>query len=120
MKIYVWLHKMWHLITYRFRKSKIHVNRALISGDGSFIDVRYWLSRPDKVQGRFPVYLLDEASGQRFELMRLAKYGAIKTKHSIYQSAGILLFRNRNCKIRPGDKVTLIYGPLQAKHIEVR
>lgn len=111
--------KIWYLISYRFIKPKLRVDRAILSGDGSFIDIRYWLSRPDKVQGRMAVYLIEEATGEKFELMRFSKFGPIRTRHSKYKTTGILLFRNRNYKIRAGTNVTLVFGPLHAKNIEV-
>ncbi len=112
--------KIWHLITYRFRGDKIHICQAVLSGHGSFVDIRYRLSRPDRAQGRFPVYLVDEATGSRFELMRLPRYGRIRTKHNKYQASGILLFRNRSNIIRTGSRVTLVFGPLRVQHIEVK
>lgn len=119
LKIGDWLLVMWRLLTYRFRKTNIHVNQALLSGSGSFVDIRYWLSRPDQVKGSVPIYLIHEETSERFELMRLAKLGPVKTRHKKYQLAGILLFRNRNNTIKSGSKVTLIFGPLKATHIEV-
>lgn len=113
------LHKVWHLFSYRFRRPKIFVTQAHLSGDGSFVDIRYGLSRPDKAQGRFPVYLIDESTGQRFELMRLPKFGMIKTRHNKFRPSGILLFRNRNNILKPGSIVTLTFGPLEAKNIKV-
>ena len=68
-KIGEWLLVIWRLLTYRFRKTNIHVNQALLSGCGSFVDIRYWLSRPDQVKGSFPIYLIHEETCERFELM---------------------------------------------------
>jgi hypothetical protein len=115
-----WLLKIRHIITCRFKKEEIHIDRAQLSGDGSFIDIRYHLSRPDKVQGVFEVFLMEEETGKRFELMRLAKFGTIQTKHNKYQNIGMLLFHNYNNVVRPDSMVTLVFGKLRAKHIKVR
>ena len=93
--------------------------QALLSGNSSFIDIRYKLSRPDKIRGQFPIYLIDEMTGERFELIRLTKYGAIRTKHNKYQPKGILLFYNRNGAIKRGSRITLFFGTLITKNIEV-
>jgi hypothetical protein len=111
--------KIWHVITYRFRKEKIYINQTRLSGNGSFIDIRYHLSRPDKALGRFPVYLIEEETGQRFELMRLTKFGPIQTKHNKYQHTGVLLFRNRDNVLKPNSMVTLIWGKLHTEHIKI-
>lgn len=116
LSILQWLVKIWFLISYKFRKSQIYINRVTLSGNDSFIDVRYWLSRPDKISGSITVYLIDEATGARFELLRLSKYGLIRTK----QFAGILLFRNRKKQIKPGSKVTIPFGQLWVQHLEVK
>src|SRR5689334_8234676 len=119
LKIVELILKLWYYITYRFRKSKISIVKATLSGDGSFIDIRYWLSRPDKADGRLPVLLTDAKTGDRFQLMRLTKFGVIQTKHNKYQHIGVLLFYNRGNKIKPGSKVHLFYSPFNVKNIEV-
>ena len=90
-----------------------------MSGDGSFIDVRYGLKRPDKVKGSESIYLIEEQTGKRFYLMRLPRYGSIQTKHCKYQHSGILLFRNSESMIKSKSKVTLVFGELEVKNINV-
>ncbi|MGE5328492.1 MAG: hypothetical protein ACM3KR_03165 [Deltaproteobacteria bacterium] len=119
MNFIKWLLKIWHVITYKFRKEKVYINQARLSGAGSFIDIRYRLSRPDKAQGRFPVHLIEEETGQRFELMRLTKFGPIQTKHNKYQHTGVLLFRNHDNIVRPNSMVTLVFGKLHTEHIRI-
>lgn len=119
MKIYEYLSKLFYLITYRFRRARIQVNQAILSGDNSFIDIRYWLSRPDKVHGNFPIYLVDESSKEKLGLMRVTKFGFIRTKHSKHQSMGILLFYNRNNIINHESQITLHFGSLNVKNIKV-
>jgi hypothetical protein len=104
----------------RFRRTEIRITQALLSGNNSFIDIRYCLSRPDLVKGKIPIYLIDEITGQKFQLMILPKYGKIRTKHSKYQTTGILLFRNQNGIVKPSSRVTVVFGSLVAKHIEVK
>ena len=119
MKIYEHFPQLLYLITYKFRRAAIQVNQATLSGDNSFIDVRYRLSRPDKDQGNFPVYLVDEASGQKLGIMSLPKFGSIRSKHSKHQTLGILLFYNKDNTIKHGSQITLHFGSLIAKNIKV-
>jgi len=115
-----WLLYLWRSITYRLIKPVIKVTRVSLSGDKNFLDIRYWLSRPDKVKGVFPVSLVDENTGEQFQLMRIAKYGIVRTKHkNKFHHSGIMLFRNRNNAIQSGSKVTVIFGSLQANHVKV-
>lgn len=107
------------MMTYRFRSERIHVIQALLSGDGSFVDLRYRLSRADKALGRFSVHIVDEETGKRLELVRLAKFGTVRTRHNRLQSLGILLFYNRDKIIRNGSMVTLFFDKLRAEHVEV-
>jgi len=119
LKIWDLLLKVWYLITYRFRRARVKVTQARLSGDGSFIDIRYLLSRPDQAQGVFPVYLIDKSTGERLELMRLAKFGAIRTKHNKYTNNGVLLFYNRQNIIKSRSRTTLYFGSLVVNDIEV-
>lgn len=119
MKIWDFLLRVWYLITFRFRRASVKVTQAMLSGDGSFIDIRYWLSRPDQARGAFPVYLVDKTTGERLELMRIAKFGAIRTKHNKYINKGMLLFYNRQNIIKPRSRTTLFLGSLIVDDIEV-
>jgi hypothetical protein len=119
LRIIEFVLRLWYCATYKFRKSKISIVKATLSDDGSFIDIRYWLSRPDKADGRLSILLTDAKTGDRFKLMRLTKFGVIQTKHNKYQHMGVLLFYNMGNKIKPGSKVHLFYSPFNVKNIEV-
>lgn len=119
LSIYSWLLKIFYAITLKFRRSKIDIYRSVLSGNGSFIDIRYQLTRPDKFKGTFPIYLINEKTNERLYLMRLAKFGTVKTKHQKYQTSGILLFRNNDYLIKAGDTVTLIFGNLYKQNIRI-
>lgn len=92
---------------------------AQLCGDGSFINIKYILTRPDKVSGTSQVYLIDEQTCKRFYLMRLPRYGLIQTKHSKHQYSGIFLFRNSDGAIKPESRVTLVFGQLEVKNVLV-
>lgn len=112
-----WLMKIWDLLTYRFKREKLYIIKAQLSGEGSFIDIRYRITKPDWVKSREHIYLVDEKSEKKFYLMKLPRYGAIQTKHRRYQYTGILLFRNFENTIKSGSKITLVFGKLEVKDI---
>lgn len=84
-----------------------------MSGDGIFIDIRYWLSRPDKMNLKATPYILT-AQNQRLGLMHISKFGVIKSKIRKRTNTGILLFYNKNNVVNIGDKVTLCWDDLKA------
>lgn len=117
MKLIKWLIRVWYLITYKFKSEKLNILKAQLSGDGSFIDIRYSLTRPDLLKSKEPIYLIDEVSGKKYYIMRLPRYGTIQTKHNKSQHTGILLFRNIDNKLKSGSNFTLVFGKFQVKGI---
>lgn len=119
MKLRKHISNFWYLVTYHFVRTRIKVTKASFSGDGSFIDVRYWVSRPDKINPKTSPYLMT-AQNQKLGLMHIAKFGAIKSKVRKHTNTGILLFYNKNKAVSIGDKITLHWEGLIAKDVEVK
>lgn len=117
MKLIKLILKAWYLITYGFRREKLYILKAQLSGDGSFIDIRYRLTRPDRIRTQGQVYLIDEESGKKYYLMRLPKYGTIQTRHNKFQHTGILLFRNIDNEVKSGSNFTLVFGKFEVKGV---
>ena len=103
----------------KFRKARIKIISARLSGDGSLIDIRYWLSRPDKLRINFNDYLIDEASKQRLYTANFVKFGRIRTKHGKHTTNGVILFYNQNNIVKSGSKVTLAIGSYLSEQTEV-
>jgi hypothetical protein len=116
MKRYI--SKLWYLLTYRLIRPKMLVTQAFFSGDESFIDVRYWLSRPDKIDPKSNPYLLT-ASGQKLVLMHFTKLGVIKSKMQKHTNTGIMLFYNKNHTVNKGDRVKLYWNGMMTENIEI-
>lgn len=113
------LKKLWNKLTYRFRTPKVCVTRAQLSGNDSFVDIRYRVIRPNKIKGIALIYLIDEATGEKLNLMKIPRYGSVKTKHSSNQEEGVLLFRNLNKTVNNKSKLTLVYDKYKVEHIEM-
>lgn len=119
MKIKLWIYKIWYLLTFKFRKVRITIVSAQLSGDGSLVDIRYWLSRPDKLRKNSKVYLIDETTKQRLYPANVAKFGTIRTKHGKHTTNGVVLFYNRNNIIKAGSKVILVFDSYLSEQTEV-
>lgn len=104
--------KLWYYLTYRFTKPKLMVTKAVFSGDESFIDIRYWLSRPDKINTKSTPYLLT-SDHQKIGLMHISKFGAVKSRMRKHTNSGILLFYNSNHAINYGTRFTLYWDNLK-------
>ena len=120
MKLITRIKKFIYIIVSKFRKPKIEVYQALFSGNGSFIDIRYWLSRPDMVNPKGNIYIVHDESGEKLFLMKIAKFGAIRTVHNKYKNSGILLIYNRNGLVKRGSMITLHLDNLTALGVEVQ
>ncbi len=111
--------KLWYLITYRFVRPKIQVTKANFSGAKNFIDLRYWLSRPDKIDSKSKPYLLTSAN-QKLVLMHVTKFGVIKSKMRKHTNTGIMLFYNKNHIVSEGDHVKLYWNGMVVEDIEIK
>jgi hypothetical protein len=119
--IMYFIKKLWYDIIFKFRKPKIEVYSANFSGNNSLIDIRYWISRPDKINPKGPVYLIHNDSGKQLSLIRIAKFGPIHTHHNNrYKNTGIMLFYNRDSLVKPGNIITVYLDNLVAGNIEVK
>ena len=114
-----WLINLFWFIIFLLKKPVIKVTDAFLSGDGNFIDVRYWLSKPIQNFSN-SVFLLDEHSGFKIELMSIPKYGKLKTRHRKYFQKGVLLFVNYNKIIKVGSAISLFYGNIKVSKITVK
>jgi len=119
MKLRKILGKLRYIALYRFARPKIIVTRATFSGDGYFIDLRYWLSRPDKINNKTAPYLMT-IQNKKLELMHFSKFGVIKSKTRKHTNTGILLFYNNNKAVKSGDIVTLYWDGLKAEDIVLK
>ena len=108
------------IFLYKFRKPMIHVYRAGLSGNGSFVDIRYWLSRPEIVNPNGAAYLVDNETGTKLHLMKIAKFGTIRIRHSKRKTTGILLFRNQDGLIKQGSMVSVCLDTLVVNNIEIQ
>lgn len=114
-----YLQKLYYRMTYHFVRPKMIVLQATFSGDESFIDIRYWLSRPDKINPKTSPYLLT-GENKKLGLLHISKFGAVKTNIRKHTNSGIVLFYNRDHAVNKGDKITLYWDGFKIENIEVQ
>lgn len=119
MKIKKKIYSLCYLIIYRFVQPKLIVTQCSFSGDGSFIDIRYWLSRPDKINPKISPYIIT-AQNERLVLMNFSKFGVVKSKFRKHTNSGILLFYNKNKEVSIEDDITLYWDGLIAENIVMK
>jgi hypothetical protein len=112
--------KLLYRFFYLLRKPDIYIYEAKLSGDGNLIDIRYWLSRPDKLNSNCSIFLTDDDTGEKLRMLQIPKFGAIQTRHSKHLNAGNLLLYNRNGLVKSGSKVTLHFDNLFVRGIAVK
>ena len=118
-KLLIFIKKFLVMLRYCLRRNRIMITQAVLSGNGNFVDIRYWISRPDKINPQTKIYLVEKETGAHLEVMKLAKIGPLKTNHTLLANTGTALFRNRNDLIRSGSKVSLVLGSLRSDNIQV-
>ena len=100
----------------------LEVVQCTLAANGEFVGVRFRVTGPGRYDpdGMEP-YLIDEATGERYEVVRLQRIGRIaefstpgeKDLHHV-------MFRNREGKLRAGSYVTVVVGPARREHLQLR
>lgn len=120
MKLLIEIKNLLYFLKNKYQKSKVHIYEASLIGNGSIVDIRYWLTRPDKVIHNGNIYLVDEETGVKIFLIRISKYGVMRTRHNNSTITGILLFYNQNRIVKPGSKISVCLDNLTATNVDVK
>lgn len=102
--------------------SGLEVVHCRLASNGEHVGVRIRVADskrfdPDAVE----TYLIDESTGEKFSAVRLQRIGrlaefAVSGERDLHN----ILFRNREGKLRVGSRVTLVYGTVRVKHLQVQ
>lgn len=97
------------------------VVRVSASGFNGLIDVRYQVADADKASvihdAKYPPALVDERSGQVIGRLLMGH------SHSGAFRAGVTyatVFENPGGLVRPGDRVSVVLGPVRLQHVVVQ
>jgi hypothetical protein len=99
---------------------RIEVSRLQISANREFIGARLTGAErfdPDASE----IYLVDEASGEKFTVVRLQRIGRL-AEFRVPGEEGVhsVMFRNRQGKLKAGSRVTIVVGPARHEHLLVQ
>ena len=98
---------------------RVEVLSCRLAGNDEFVEVRYRLHVTAEFAPDSPeAYLLDEATGEKFFVMRLQRVGPLSGKAGAEgKAARSVIFRNREGRLKPGSLVTLIVGSIRQEHV---
>lgn len=98
---------------------RVEVLSCRLVGNDEFVEVRYRLHVTAGVDPDSPeAYLLDEATGEKFFVMKLQRVGPLSGKAGAEgKAARSVIFRNREGRLKPGSLVTLIVGSIRQEHV---
>lgn len=100
--------------------SPLVVVRCSLTAGGDFVAVRFRLREAGKLDlgALKSAVLLDEATGERFEVLRLQRIGRLaEFRDPDEKGVYFVLFKNREGRLQAGKRVTLEIGPGRYEHI---
>lgn len=101
---------------------KLDVIQIGLVSKGAFVGLRFRVIGVESFDpGAVEAYLIDEATGEKFPVVRLQRIGRLaefttpgeKDVHNI-------LFRNRQGKLKLGKRVTVVFGSIRKEHLQLR
>lgn len=101
---------------------KLDVIRLGLVSKGEFVGLRFRVTGVETFDpGAVEAYLIDEATGEKFPVVRLQRIGRLaefatpgeKDVHNI-------LFRNRQGKLKLGKRVTVVIGSIRKEHLQLQ
>lgn len=83
----------------------------LVAGRG-LVEVRLRVAGSERFEpGPESTYLLDDATGEKFYVVQLQRIGPLgDVRNSGKDAVRVITFRNREGKLRPGSRLTLVIG----------
>ncbi len=101
---------------------ELAVVQCRLVSKGEFVGVRFRMVGAGTFDpGTVEAYLIDESTGEKFSVVRLQRIGRLaeftvpgeKDVHNI-------LFRNREGKLKPGKRVTVVFGSIRKEHLQLQ
>ena len=97
----------------------LDVVQCRLVSKGGFVGLRFRVAGLESFDpGTTEAYLIDESTGEKFPVVRLQRIGKLaeftvpgeKDVHNIF-------FRNREGKLKPGKRVTVVFGSIRKEHL---
>jgi hypothetical protein len=101
---------------------ELDVVQCRLVSEGGFVGLRFRVVGGETFDpGAKEAYLIDESTGETFPVVRLQRIGRLaeftapgeKGMHNV-------LFRNREGKLKPGTRVTVVFGSIRKEHLRLQ
>ncbi|HEX9205594.1 MAG TPA: hypothetical protein VF853_06670 [Candidatus Deferrimicrobiaceae bacterium] len=97
----------------------VRVIQCTLAANREFVGVLFRMTGPERYDPEgMAAYLIDEATGEKYEVVRLQRIGRI-AEFTTPGEKGVhhVLFRNREGKLKIGSYVTVVVGPGRQEHV---
>ncbi|ADL53071.1 hypothetical protein [Clostridium cellulovorans] len=102
------------------RKRPFEIIGCILTGDDNIINISFKINRMGYiVKGTREIYIIDEATGIKFSLLSLPKFGEMITRKGKRGRYGYMMFVNVGNVIKHESKVTVNIGDYQKKHVNI-
>jgi hypothetical protein len=89
---------------------------------GGFVGLRFRVVGLETFDpGATEAFLIDESTGEKFPVVRLQRIGRL-AEFTAPGEKGVhnVLFRNREGKLKPGTRVTVVFGSIRKEHLRLQ
>ncbi|HBO69335.1 MAG TPA: hypothetical protein DD658_03990 [Deltaproteobacteria bacterium] len=102
-----------------FSATRIDPVSCRLVANGEFVEVRFRFHGKEPFDPNRPdLFLVDEATGEKFYLMQLQRIGQVKATENIEEkTVHSILFKNREGMLKPGARVTFVIGSHRREHL---
>jgi hypothetical protein len=89
---------------------------------GGFVGLRFRVAGVETFDpGAAEAYLIDESTGETFPVVRLQRIGRL-AEFTVPGEKDVryVLFRNRGGKLKPGARVTVVFGSIRKERLQLQ
>ena len=102
------------------RKRPFEIIGCVLTGDDNIINISFKINRTGYiVKDPHEIYVTDEATGIKFSLLSLPKFGEMITRKGQRGRYGYMMFVNVGNVMKHESKVTVNIGDYQKKHVTI-
>jgi hypothetical protein len=100
---------------------RVEVIQLQMTVDRDFVGVKIRVAGDRIDLDAQDIYMIDEATGEKFTVVRLQRIGRL-AEFSVPGESGIhhIMFRNRDGRLKVGKRVTLVVGKSRHEHLLIR
>ncbi|MFT8315371.1 MAG: hypothetical protein ABF633_14155 [Clostridium sp.] len=102
------------------RKHPFEITGCVLTADDNIINISFKINRTGYI-AKTPqeIYIIDEATGIKFYLLSLPKFGKMITKKGHRGKYGYMMFVNVGNVVNHSSKITVTISDFQQRHVTV-